>query len=375
MFFTFLVISVSLNVAINGFGRIGRMILRAFHERTISKNENLPDIQGDINIVAINDLAPAQTNAHLFKYDSVHGQFPGKIEINLDVENGTHPSVKGTMDIGLEKILLLQEPNPENIPWSDFEVDIVFECSGFFTSKEKAEKHLAGGAKMVLISAPGEQADITVVYGVNHEQISKEHRIISNASCTTNCLAPFAKILNDSFGIECGHMTTIHAYTGDQRTLDTAHKDLRRARAAGLSIIPTSTGAAKAVGLVIPELSGKLDGVALRVPTPNVSAVDLSFISSKKTTAKEINEILEYSANNQLLGILGFCKEPLVSIDLNHNPNSATIDSLQTKVIDGKLCRVFAWYDNEWGFSNRMLDVASYLRKKEKGAFFNMNWL
>lgn len=364
---------MALKIAINGFGRIGRMILRAFHERNVFKFQNLQDIQGSIQVVAINDLTPVETNAHLFKYDSVHGTFMGSIELDTNNTQAIHPLCKGTMDIGYNKMLLLQEASPENIPWAELGVDIVFECSGRFTARDQASKHLIGGAKKVIISAPGDQADFTVVYGVNHEKIKPEHTILSNASCTTNCLAPVVKVLNDTVGIECGHMTTIHAYTGDQRTVDTAHKDLRRARAAAVSMIPTSTGAAKAVGLVLPELAGRLDGVAIRVPTPNVSAIDLTFIASKSTNAKELNEALEIASRNELLGILGFCKEPLVSIDLNHNSNSSTIDSLQTKVIDGRLCRVFAWYDNEWGFSNRMLDVTTYLRNQKKGAF--LNWI
>lgn len=366
---------MALNVAINGFGRIGRMVLRALYERNVLKIPDLPNIQGAINIIAINDLAPAETNVHLFKYDSVHGSFQGKVELKTDDVKKAHPLSKGTLDIGFGPMTILQEPNPETIPWKELGVDIVFECSGRFTAREQASKHLIGGAQKVLISAPGDQADITVVYGVNHEQITKEHSIISNASCTTNCLAPVVKILNETVGIECGHMTTIHAYTGDQRTVDTAHKDLRRARAAAVSMIPTSTGAAKAVGLVLPELAGKLDGVAIRVPTPNVSAVDLTFLASHPTDVAKINEALQNAAQNELLGVLGFTTEPLVSIDLNHCPNSSTIDGSQTKVIGERLCRVFAWYDNEWGFANRMLDITAYLRNSKKDTFLNMNWL
>jgi glyceraldehyde 3-phosphate dehydrogenase len=364
---------MALKIAINGFGRIGRMVLRAIHERSTFKFKHLPDIQGAIQVVAINDLAPVETNIHLFKYDSIHGSFLHPIEIDTENASDLHNLCKGTMDIGDGKIMLLQESSPENIPWGDLDVDVVFECSGRFTSKEQASKHLVSGAKKVLISAPGENADLTVVYGVNHEAITSEHAVISNASCTTNCLAPVAKILNNAVGIECGHMTTIHSYTGDQRILDTVHKDLRRARAAGVSMIPTSTGAAKAVGLVLPELAGRLDGVAIRVPSPNVSAVDLTFIASKSTSAKELNEAFESASKNELMGIMNVCNEPLVSVDFNHDTSSATVDLLQTKVINGRLCRVFAWYDNEWGFSNRMVDVAIYLRNQEKNTF--LNWL
>jgi glyceraldehyde 3-phosphate dehydrogenase len=345
------------------------MVLRAFHERNLLKIDNLPDLQGKINIVAVNDLAPVDTNIHLLKYDSTHGPFVGKISVKKDVDKKV-PAVLGSINVGYGPILLLQEPNPENIPWEELKVDMVLECSGRFTAYADASKHLVGGAKRVFISAPGANADFTVVYGVNHKKLEKTHQVISNASCTTNCLAPIAKVLNESVGIECGHMTTIHAYTGDQRIVDTAHKDLRRARAAGVSMIPTSTGAAKAVSLVLPELLGKLDGVSIRVPTPNVSAIDFSFVSSKITTADELNEILKNASTGEMLGIVDYSDAPLVSTEFNHSPASATIDSLQTKVIDGKLCRVFAWYDNEWGFSNRMLDVAAYIRSSEKGSFF-----
>ncbi|MDR2464256.1 MAG: type I glyceraldehyde-3-phosphate dehydrogenase [Holosporales bacterium] len=364
---------MALKIAINGFGRIGRMVLRALYERSIQKFKNLPDIQGAIQVVAINDLAPVEANVHLFKYDSVHGTFLHSVELETENANELHQSCKGTMDIGDGRIILLQEPCPENIPWSDLDIDIVFECSGRFTSREQASKHLAGGAKKVLISAPGENADITVVYGVNHKSIMPSHIIISNASCTTNCLAPVANVLNNTVGLECGHMTTIHSYTGDQRLLDTVHKDFRRARSAAVSMIPTSTGAAKAVGSVLPELAGRLDGVAIRVPSPNVSAIDLTFIASKSTNAKELNEALESASKNELIGILDVCNEPLVSVDFNHNTNSATVDLLQTKVVDGRLCRVFAWYDNEWGFANRMIDVAVYLKNTEKGTF--LSWI
>ncbi|MDR1597529.1 MAG: type I glyceraldehyde-3-phosphate dehydrogenase [Holosporales bacterium] len=366
---------MALKIAINGFGRIGRMVLRALHERSVFKFLDLPDIQGAIRVVAINDLAPVDANVHLFKYDSVHGRFLAPIETKTENAHELHPMCRGTMDIGFGDMLLFQEPQPEKLPWEDLDIDVVFECSGRFTSRDLAAQHLTGGAKRVLISAPGENADITVVYGVNQESIKQEHTVISNASCTTNCLAPIVKVLNDAVGIECGHMTTIHSYTGDQRTVDTVHKDLRRARAAAVSMIPTSTGAAKAVGLVLPELAGRLDGVAIRVPTANVSAVDLSFIAAKSTSARELNEALAVAAKNELLGVLEFCNEPLVSVDFNHNFNSATVDASQTRVIDkfGRLCRVFAWYDNEWGFSNRMLDVAAFMQNQKKGAF--LNWL
>ncbi|MDR1907400.1 MAG: type I glyceraldehyde-3-phosphate dehydrogenase [Holosporales bacterium] len=364
---------MALKVAINGFGRIGRMVLRALHERSVFKFPDLPDIQGAIRVVAINDLAPVDANVHLFKYDSVHGTFLSPVDVKIENAQDLHPMCRGTMDIGYGDIMLLQEPNPENLPWEDLDIDVVFECSGRFTARDQAAKHIAGGAKRVLISAPGEKADLTVVYGVNHESMSQDHTILSNASCTTNCLAPVAKVLNDAVGIECGHMTTIHAYTGDQRPVDTVHKDLRRARAAAVSMIPTSTGAAKAVGLVLPELAGRLDGVAIRVPTPNVSAVDLTFIASKSTSAKELNDAIAAAAKNELLGVLSVCNEPLVSVDFNHNFNSATVDASQTKVIDGRLCRVFAWYDNEWGFSNRMLDVAAFMLNQKKGAF--LSWI
>lgn len=361
---------MALNVAINGFGRIGRMVLRALWERTNTKQADLPNIQGAINIVAINDLAPPEMNLQLFKYDSVHGRFPGKALLEL-VESGAS---KGTLDIGAGPIALLQEPNPENLPWKDMGVDVVFECSGRFTTRDQAAKHLIGGAKKVLISAPGANADFTVVYGVNHEGLKASHQIVSNASCTTNCLAPVAKVLDELVGIECGHMTTIHAYTGDQRIVDTVHKDARRARAAGVSMIPTSTGAAKAVGLVLPQLAGKLDGVAIRVPTPNVSAVDLTFIARRSTSAEEINTALRDASEGALRGVLGYCEEPLVSVDFNHCTNSSTVDSLQTKVMDGRLCRVFTWYDNEWGFSNRMLDVTAYMRASNQDGFRNIKW-
>ncbi|GHS92233.1 type I glyceraldehyde-3-phosphate dehydrogenase [Alphaproteobacteria bacterium] len=360
---------MALKVAINGFGRIGRVVLRAFYERNLFHFEGLPDLQGALEIVAINDLMPPETNAHLFKYDSVHGTFFSPLNLKLEPPKNLPPQCKGTLDIGQNPIALFQEAEPQRLPWKDLDIDLVFECSGRFTTREQAALHLEGGAKRVLISAPGTNADRTVVYGVNHTGIEEEHVVLSNASCTTNCLAPVAKILNDLVGIECGHMTTIHAYTSDQRLVDTAHKDLRRARAAAVSIIPTSTGAAKAVGLVLPALQGRLDGVALRVPTPNVGAVDLSFIAAKATNVRALNEALEAASHEEMRGVLGYCREPLVSIDFNHSALSATVDSLQTKVMDERLCRVFAWYDNEWGFSNRMLDIAVYLKNQKKKGF------
>ena len=328
---------MSVKVAINGFGRIGRNIVRAIYESG----------RKDIDIVAINDLGPVETNAHLLRYDSVHGRFPSEVKVDGD-----------TISIGSDSFKVFAERDPSKLPWGELGVDIVMECTGIFTSKEKASLHLQAGAKRVLVSAPASGADLTVVYGVNHDKLSSEHLIVSNASCTTNCLAPVAKVLNDAFGIEKGFMTTIHAYTGDQPTLDTMHKDLYRARAAAMSMIPTSTGAAKAVGLVLPELNGKLDGVSVRVPTPNVSVIDFKFVPSKKVTVEEINNALVAAADGQLKGILAYTNEPLVSIDLNHNPASSTFALDQTKVIDGDLVRVMSWYDNEWGFSNRMADTA-----------------
>ncbi|MBN7777321.1 type I glyceraldehyde-3-phosphate dehydrogenase [Nitratireductor aquimarinus] len=328
---------MTVKVAINGFGRIGRNIVRAIYESG----------RKDIDIVAINDLGPVETNAHLLRYDSVHGRFTSEVKVDGD-----------TISIGSDSFKVFAERDPSKLPWGELGVDIVMECTGIFTSKEKASLHLQAGAKRVLVSAPASGADLTVVYGVNHDKLSSEHLIVSNASCTTNCLAPVAKVLNDAFGIEKGFMTTIHAYTGDQPTLDTMHKDLYRARAAAMSMIPTSTGAAKAVGLVLPELNGKLDGVSVRVPTPNVSVIDFKFVPSKKVTVEEINNALVAAADGQLKGILAYTNEPLVSIDLNHNPASSTFALDQTKVIDGDLVRVMSWYDNEWGFSNRMADTA-----------------
>ena len=333
---------MSVKVAINGFGRIGRNILRSLIE---NKNDN-------IKVVGINDLGPIETNAHLLKYDSVHGILNRDVIINgSDLEVGTGP------------IKVTSERNPENLPWKELDVDVVLECTGIFTSKEKAQQHITAGAKKVLISAPASGVDLTVVYGVNHKKISSEHQILSNASCTTNCLAPLAYVLNKSIGIENGFMTTIHSYTGDQPTLDTMHSDLYRARAAAANMIPTSTGAAKAVGLVLPELDGKLDGVAIRVPTQNVSVVDFKFNSKKETSIEEINEAIKIASENELKNILSFNDKKLVSSDFNHNPSSSIFHSDQTKVMNKKFVRILSWYDNEWGFSNRMCDTALEIGK------------
>ncbi len=328
-------------VAINGFGRIGRLCLRALIESG----------RKDVVVVGINDLGPVETNAHLLKYDSVHGNLKLDVKIAGD-----------TIDVGTGPIKVTAERDPSKLPWKELDVDVVFECTGIFTSREKASAHLAAGAKKVLISAPAKEEDITVVYGVNHDKLKAEHKIVSNASCTTNCLAPVAAVLNQEIGIEKGYMTTIHSYTGDQPTLDTLHKDLRRARAAAMSMIPTSTGAAKAVGLVLPELKGRLDGSAIRVPTPNVSVVDLVFTAKKATSKDEVNAALKKAAEGKLKGILDYNTAPLVSMDFNHNPASSSFDSTQTQVVDGTLVRVVSWYDNEWGFSNRMLDTAVAMR-------------
>lgn len=329
-------------VAISGFGRIGRNILRAIAESG----------RKDVQVVAINDLFPAQDNAHLLRYDSVHGRFPGVVKLDGDV-----------MDIGTGPIKVLAERDPKKLPWKQLGVDIVMECTGVFTDRDKAAVHLESGAKRVLVSAPSKGADLTVVYGVNHDKLKGEHTVVSNASCTTNCLAPVAKVLNDLCGIKSGFMTTIHAYTNDQNVLDQAHKDPRRARAAALNMIPTSTGAASAVGLVLPELKGKLDGTAIRVPTPNVSLVDLKFIPGRETTVDEINKAIQHAAANELKGILAVTNEPLVSSDFNHNPASSTFDFTGTQIVDGKLVRIMTWYDNEWGFSNRMSDTAVAMAK------------
>ena len=334
---------MTLRVAINGFGRIGRNVLRAIYE---SKRT-------DIEVVAINDLGPVETNAHLLRFDSVHGRFPGEIIVKGD-----------TIDIGHGPIKVTAVKNPAELPHKDMGVDIALECTGIFTARDKAAAHLAAGAKRVLVSAPGEGADLTVVYGVNHKKLTKDHLVVSNASCTTNCLAPIAKVLNEFVGIEKGFMTTIHSYTGDQPTLDTMHKDLYRARAAALSMIPTTTGAAKAVGLVLPELAGKLDGTSIRVPTPNVSVVDLKIVSRNQTTKDEINAaVKKAAAEGDLKGILGVTDQPNVSSDFNHDSRSSIFHLDQTKVMDGNFVRVLAWYDNEWGFSNRMADTAVAMGK------------
>ncbi len=333
---------MAVRVAINGFGRIGRHILRAIAESG----------RNDIEVVAINDLAPFKTSAHIFKYDSVHGPFGGTVNVS---DNG--------IDVGFGNIECFSERNPADLPWERLGVDIALECTGFFASKEKASAHLDAGAKRVLISAPAANTDMTVVYGVNHDQLEAGHTVVSNASCTTNCLAPVAKVLNDLCGIERGYMTTIHAYTGDQRIVDTDHSDMRRARAAAISMIPTSTGAAKAVGLVLPELAGKLDGTAIRVPTPNVSVVDLVFVPGRDVTVEEVNNAMTEASNGALAGVLAVNDEPLVSVDFNHSPASSTFDLTQTQIVDNRLVRVLSWYDNEWGFSNRMSDTAVYMGK------------
>ena len=333
---------MAVRVAINGFGRIGRNVLRAIAESG----------RKDIEVVGINDLGPVETNAHLLRFDSVHGRFPGTVTVEGD-----------SISLGNGKIKVSAERDPTKLPWKELGVDIALECTGIFTAKEKASAHLTAGAKRVLVSAPADGADATIVYGVNHDRLTKDHLVVSNGSCTTNCLAPVAKVLNDTVGIETGFMTTIHAYTGDQPTLDTMHKDLYRGRAAALSMIPTSTGAAKAVGLVLPELNGKLDGVAIRVPTPNVSMIDFKFVAKRKTDKDEINKAVKLAAANQLKGILGWTDQPNVSIDFNHDPHSSTFHMDQTKVMDGTLVRVMSWYDNEWGFSNRMADTAVAMGK------------
>ena len=333
---------MAVRVAINGFGRIGRNILRAIVEAG----------RNDIVVVAVNDLGPVETNAHLLRFDSVHGRFPGEVTVTGD-----------SIDVGTGPIKVTSQRDPAKLPWADLGIDIALECTGLFTSKDKASAHLAAGAKRVLVSAPAEGADLTVVYGVNHAKLTSEHVVVSSASCTTNCLAPVAKVLNDTIGIDKGFMTTIHAYTGDQPTLDTMHKDLYRGRAAALSMIPTSTGAAKAVGLVLPELKGRLDGVAIRVPTPNVSVVDLKAVVKRATTPEEVNQAVKQASEQELKGILTWTDQPNVSIDFNHDPHSATFALDQTKVMDGTLVRVLAWYDNEWGFSNRMADTSVAMAK------------
>jgi len=330
-------------VAINGFGRIGRLVARAILER--------PDC--GLELVSVNDLADAKANAWLFKHDSVHGKFPGEVTVD-----GNDIVVNG------KKIHVTAERDPANLPHAANGIELALECTGFFTDRASAEKHIAAGAKKVLISAPAKGVDLTVVYGVNEDKLTAEHKIVSNASCTTNCLAPVAKVLNDALGIERGLMTTVHAYTNDQKILDQIHSDLRRARAAAMSMIPTTTGAARAVGEVLPELKGKLDGSAIRVPVPDVSLVDLTFTPKRDTTRDEVNQILKDASQTQRLkGILDYTDEPVVSIDLMHTSASSTVDSLETAVLEGKLVRVVSWYDNEWGFSNRMVDTAATMAK------------
>ena len=332
---------MAVKVAINGFGRIGRNVLRAIVESG----------RNDIEVVAINDLGPVETNAHLIRFDSVHGKFPGTVTVNGD-----------TIDVGRGPIRVTAMRNPADLPWGD--VDVVMECTGIFTDADKAKVHLENGSKRVLVSAPSKGASATIVYGVNDKTLTAEDLIVSNASCTTNCLSPVAQVLNDAIGIKNGFMTTIHSYTGDQPTLDTMHKDLYRARAAAMSMIPTSTGAAKAVGLVLPELNGKLDGVSIRVPTPNVSVVDLTFTANRDTTVEEVNKaIIAAAESGPLKGILGYTDQPNVSIDFNHDPRSSIFALDQTKVLDGNLVRILTWYDNEWGFSNRMSDTAVAMGK------------
>jgi glyceraldehyde 3-phosphate dehydrogenase len=333
---------MAVRVAINGFGRIGRLILRAIIESG----------RKDLVVVGVNDLGPVETNAHLLRYDSVHGRFPADVKVS-----GDHMIVNG------QNIKVTAIKNPAELPHKELGVDIALECTGIFTSKEKASAHLTAGAKRVLISAPADNVDLTVVYGVNHHMLTKDNIVVSNASCTTNCLVPVAKVLNDTVGIEHGFMTTIHSYTNDQPSLDQMHKDLYRARAAALNMIPTSTGAAKAVGLVLPELKGKLDGVSIRVPTPNVSVIDLKVVTKRATTVNEINEAMKRAASQELKGVLDIVDAPLVSGDFNHNPASSSFALDQTKVMDGKFVRVMSWYDNEWGFSNRMADTTIAMAK------------
>ncbi|HAA93691.1 MAG TPA: type I glyceraldehyde-3-phosphate dehydrogenase [Rhodospirillaceae bacterium] len=328
---------MAVRVAINGFGRIGRLVLRAAYEAG----------RDDIDFVGINDLGSVEANAHLLKFDSVHGVFPGDVSAGED-----------WIDLGKGKIKVTAERDPKKLPWGDLDVDVAMECTGIFVTKEDAAMHLEAGAKKVIVSAPASGVDLTVVYGVNDDQLSADHTVISNASCTTNCLAPVAAVLHDAIGIEQGYMTTVHSFTGDQVTVDTLHGDLRRARSASQALIPTSTGAAKAVGLVLPELNGKLDGTAIRVPTPNVSLIDFKFNAKRETTPEEVNEAITKAANGKLKGVLATNDGPLVSIDFNHNPASSVFDLTQTQVIEGTLVRVLSWYDNEWGFSNRMSDTA-----------------
>lgn len=333
---------MTVKLAINGFGRIGRLVLRSIMESG----------RNDVTVTAINDLASAEANAHLFKYDSVHGRFPGEVSVK-----------NNTLIVNGHEIAMVQERDPANLPWQKHGVDIAMECTGIFTKKDDAAKHIAAGARKVLISAPATDEDLTVVYGVNHDQLTASHVVVSNASCTTNCLAPVASVLHQAIGIDHGFMTTIHSYTGDQNTVDTMHKDLHRARAAAANIIPTSTGAAKAVGKVLPDLQGKLDGTAIRVPTPNVSLVDFKFTASRDTTVEEINQAIMNAADGDLKGVLGYYSEPLVSTDFNHDPHSSIFALNETKVIEGRFVRVMSWYDNEWGFSNRMSDTAVAMAK------------
>jgi glyceraldehyde 3-phosphate dehydrogenase len=333
---------MAVKVFINGFGRIGRLVLRAIVESG----------RNDIDVVGVNDLGPIETNAHLLRYDSVHGRFPAEVKVDGD-----------RMIVGRHKIKVTAVKDPAQLPHKELGVDIAMECTGIFTSKEKASAHLTAGAKRVLVSAPADGADLTVVYGVNHQKLTKDHIVVSNASCTTNCLVPVAKVLHDTVGIDKGMMTTVHSYTNDQPSLDQMHKDLYRARAAALSMIPTSTGAAKAVGLVLPELKGKLDGISIRVPTPNVSVVDLKFVAKRATTVAEINDAMKRAAAQELKGVLDIVDAPLVSSDFNHNPASSSFALDQTKVMDGTLVSVLTWYDNEWGFANRMSDTAVAMAK------------
>ena len=331
---------MTVRVAINGCGRIGRLVLRAAAEAG----------RNDVQVIGVNDLGSVEANAHLLRYDSVHGRYPKDVSVNGD-----------SINVGSGPIRVTAERDPAQLPWGELGVDVVLECTGIFTKRADAAKHIAAGARKVLISAPSGDADQTVVYGVNHDMLKAGHEVVSNASCTTNCLAPVAKVINDAIGIERGFMTTVHAYTGDQPVLDTLHKDLHRARAAASSMIPTSTGAARAVGLVLPELAGKLDGTAIRVPTPNVSLVDLTFTAARNTSVEEINGTISAAAAGPLSGVLATNDEPLVSIDFNHSPASSTFDLGQTQVVEGRFIRVLSWYDNEWGFSNRMSDVAALL--------------
>ncbi|MBM10394.1 MAG: type I glyceraldehyde-3-phosphate dehydrogenase [Magnetovibrio sp.] len=328
---------MAVRVAINGFGRIGRLVLRAIIESQ----------RNDIQVVGINDLGSVEMNAHLLRYDSVHGILPSEVSVKGD-----------TIDAGTGPIKVTSERDPANLPWGNIGVDVALECTGFFVDRKNASKHIEAGAQKVLISAPGKDVDNTIVYGVNHKTLTVDHKIVSNASCTTNCLAPMADVLNKTIGIEVGFMTTVHAYTGDQPVLDTLHEDPRRARAAGQSMIPASTGAAKAVGLVLPELNGKLDGTAVRVPTPNVSMVDLTFTASSNTSVEEVNTVIKNASEGEMRGVLNYIDAPLVSADFNHNPASSNFDATQTQVMGENFVRVLSWYDNEWGFSNRMSDTA-----------------